>query len=191
MIECDFELRIHRVIISGEFRLEIYSSIYNHPPSDDQGQHTQYRRPTPREEATIKSLSRAGVAPRFILNNLLEKDPNTLLTSQDILNLKKKVKKEQLAGRTPIKALIYELTTDENWVVRYETKPIGRINFLFFVLDDAILLAQGSLEVLLINATYRTNKYNLPYIHFMTVTSIGRTASVRLAFVTTESSATY
>ena len=190
MTECPFELRLHRVL-SGGIRLEIYGSNHNHPASDNQRQHAQYRRTTAREATTIKSLSLVGVAPRYILNTILRKDPDTLLISQDIYNLNIKARKEQLAGRTPIEALIYELTTDQNWAVSYETNKIGRINFLFFALDDAITLAQASPEVLLIDATYRTNRYNMPCIHFMTVTSIGRTASIGLAFVAAENSAMY
>ena len=48
------------------------------------------------------------------MNTLLEKDVDTLLTSQDVINLKKKARNEQLAGRSPIEALVYELTTNKN-----------------------------------------------------------------------------
>ena len=196
MTDCPFELRLLRVLdsssgSSSDIRLEIFNSNHNHPPSDDNRQHAQYRRPTAREVATIQSLSRSGVPPRLILNNLIEKDPNTLVTSQDIHNTKVKERKEQLAGRTPIEALIQQLITNENWAVLYDTEETGRINFLFFAPEDAITLAQASPEILLIDATYRTNKYNMPCIHFMTVTSIGRTASIALAFVAGETSIIY
>ena len=39
----------------------------------------------------IESLSKSGIAPRFILNELLKMDPDTLITTQDINNHKHKM----------------------------------------------------------------------------------------------------
>ncbi len=65
----------------------------------------------------IKSLTQAGVAPRFILNTLLEADPDTLIITQEIHNYKAKIRKERLSGKTPIKVLIEELLEDESWAL--------------------------------------------------------------------------
>jgi hypothetical protein len=72
MTECSFELRIHRVLEDNSFKLQVYYPYHNHPPSEDLRQHAQYRQPTDLEKATIRSLSASGVAPRFILDNILE-----------------------------------------------------------------------------------------------------------------------
>ncbi len=52
-------------------------------------------------------------------------------------------------------------------------------------------IALASPDVILINATYRTNKYDLPGIHFMAVISVGLTASIGLAFVANETQLMY
>ena len=186
MTECDFKLRIHRVITDGTFKLEVYHPHHNHPPSEDHQQHAQYRRPTKREMASIQALSASGVAPRYILDNLLEADPDTCVTIRDILNFKAKLRDERLAGDTPIECLIRELVADEDWAFRYSTMDDGHVNFIFFTLNEMINIAQASPDVILINATYRTNKYNLPGIHFMAVTAVGMTASIGLALVANE-----
>ena len=113
MTECDFELRIHRVITDGTFKLQVYRPYHNHPPSEDHRQHAQYRRPTEREMASIKALSASGVAPRFILDSLLEADPDSRVTTREILNYRAKLRDERLAGDTPIECLIRELMEDE------------------------------------------------------------------------------
>ena len=46
---------------------------------------------------------------------------------------------------------------------------------------------QTSPDVIFIDATYRTNRYNMPLIHFLAVTPIGRTASIAMCFVASES----
>jgi len=65
------------------------------------------------------------------------------------------------------------------------------VNFLFFTPDEMIDIAQASPSVILINATYRTNKYNLLAVHFQIVTPIGKTASISLIFITNKEEASY
>ncbi len=62
----------------------------------------------------------------------------------------------------------------------------GHVNFIFFTLNEMINITQASPDVILINTTYRTNKYNLPGIHFIAITAVGMTASIGLALVTNE-----
>ena len=62
---------------------------------------------------------------------------------------------------------------------------------MFFTLNDMIDIALTSPDVILINATYRMNKYDLPGIHFMAVISVGLTASIGLAFVANETQLMY
>ncbi len=133
--------------------------------------------------ASIQALSASGVAPRYILDNLLEADPDTCVTIRDILNFKAKLRDERLAGDTLIKYLIRELVADKDWAFRYSTMDDGHINFIFFTLNEMIDIAQASPDIILINATYRMNKYNLPGIHFMAVTAVGMTVSISLALV--------
>jgi transposase-like protein len=45
--------------------------------------------------------------------------------------------------------------------------------------------------VVFIDATYQTNRYNMPLVHFLAVTSIGATTSVAMCFVTSENEQMY
>ena len=85
-----------------------------------------------------------------------------------------------------IKCLIRELVEDEDWAFRYSTMDDGHINFIFFTPNEMINITQASPDVILINTTYQTNKYNLPGVHFMAVTAVGITASISLALVANE-----
>ena len=46
-----------------------------------------------------------------------------------------------------------------------------------------INITQASPSVIIINATYHTNKLNLPAVYFQAVTSIRRTTSITLTFI--------
>ena len=186
MTECNFELRLYRVITDSTFKLEVFHLNHNHPPSEDYQQHTQYRRPTKKEIVLIQALLVSSVMLCFILDNLLEADLNTCVTIRDILNYKAKLRDERLAGDTLIKCLVKELVEDEDWAFCYSTMDDGHVDFIFFTPNEMIDIAQASPDVILIDATYWTNKYNLPGIHFMAVTAVGMTASIGLALVVNE-----
>ena len=52
-------------------------------------------------------------------------------------------------------------------------------------------IAQASPSVIIIDATYHTNKLNLPAVHFQAVTLIGKTTSITLAFIINEEEPLY
>ncbi len=54
-----------------------------------------------------------------------------------------------------------------------------------------IEIAQASPSVIIVDATYRTNKLNMPAVHFQAITSIGKTASIALAFIINEEEPSY
>jgi len=78
-----------------------------------------------------------------------------------------------------------------DWAFHYTTDEDGHVNFFFFAPNDAIELARQSPDVIFIDATYRTNRYNMPLIHFMAVTGIGKTVSIAMCFVASESEPMY
>ncbi|SRR6266480_2121729 len=52
-------------------------------------------------------------------------------------------------------------------------------------------IAQASPSVIIINATYHTNKLNLPAVYFQAVTSIRRTTSITLTFIINKEEPSY
>ena len=54
-----------------------------------------------------------------------------------------------------------------------------------------INITQVSPSVIIINATYHTNKLNLPAVHFQAVTLIRKTTSITLAFIMNEEEPLY
>jgi zinc finger SWIM domain-containing protein 3 len=62
---------------------------------------------------------------------------------------------------------------------------------LFFAHFNGIALANNYPEVLLIDATYKTNIYNMPLLHFAGITPTSKTFSIGFAFMSSESEAIY
>ncbi|GKB21474.1 FAR1-related sequence 5-like protein [Tanacetum coccineum] len=57
---------------------------------------------------------------------------------------------------------------------------------LFFVHPTSFKIWRAFSHVLMINATYKTNKYNMPFVQIVGVTSIGKTFCIAFAFISEE-----
>ena len=189
MVECPFEVRLRRTELET-WEVLIHHAIHTCDASDPAA-FAQYRKPTEPQKDQIRSLHSSGVAPRFILAQILEQQPNTLLSLRDIYNEVARMRKERLSGLSPIETLVMELRDSDNWALTYRTDDKGHVNFLFFAPHEAIELAQQSPDVIFIDATYQTNRYNMPLIHFMAVTAIGTTTSIGMCFVANEKEQMY
>ena len=98
MTECPFEIRIHRTE-SGTWQVKIHNPTHNHEPSSNPSEHSQYRQPTAEEKTTIQSLHSLGTTPRVIVSALLERNPDTTVTTREVYNEIAKAKKERLKTR--------------------------------------------------------------------------------------------
>ncbi|KAI9922826.1 hypothetical protein PsorP6_001310 [Peronosclerospora sorghi] len=112
------------------------------------------------------------------------------MSLRDVYNEVARIRKESLGSLSPIEALIIELK-DDTWASHYTTDDEGHVNFLSFAPHEAIDLAQSFPDVLFIDATYRTNRYNMPFIHFLAAMSIVKTVSIAICLVAAESKPMY
>ncbi|KAI9914672.1 hypothetical protein PsorP6_006828 [Peronosclerospora sorghi] len=172
MTEFPFEVRINRMLTVG-WHVCIVEASHNHEMIHPSA-FAQFRRPNEEEKALIRSLHDSGSAPRFIIAALVERNPECLMSLLDVYNEVARIQKELLGSLSPIEALIIELE-DDTWASHYTTDDEGHVNFLFFALHEEIHLAQPCPDVLFIDATYRTNRYNMPLIHFLAVMPICKT----------------
>jgi hypothetical protein len=193
MTECPFELRLYRINPeSGLWKITVFDGSHNHRAADGPEQHAQYRRPTEEQTKQIGELAKAGVAPRFIVNYLHQQNSDSYIASRDVYNTKAKLKKQRLQEYTPIEALVNEIAQDEErWCCRYSTGSDGHVNFFFFANALSIDLIQSYPDVILIDATYRTNRYNMPLLHFLGVTAINTTFSIAFCFLSAEDEGMY
>ena len=192
MTECPFRVRLPRESKeSGRWQLQAQDLTHNHRLSDTPAQHTTYRKPTETEKQHIQDLTRAGVAPKLIANYLHQQNLETHVACREVYNARAAIRKAQLQGLTPIEALIQDFQAkSQEWSVSYTTDPDGYVNF-FFARTRSIQLAQAYPEVILIDATYHTNRYNMPLLHFVEITAISSTFSIAFAFLQSETDLSY
>ncbi|CAG8678443.1 967_t:CDS:2, partial [Scutellospora calospora] len=126
--------------------------------------HPIVRRLTEQQMESVKAMTIAGSQPKAIVTTLRQSDPSVLVTNSDIYNARARLRQQNLAGRTPIQALVDELQNG-NFLYEYECDDTGSVTYLFFSHNDSISLTRQYPFVLLMNCTYKTNKFRMPLLN--------------------------
>lgn len=184
---CPFSIRA--AVKDSVWTFKIRNPAHNHLPSIHPIAHPMHRR-LPSELVTqVKTMSASGIAPREIVTTLQQTSDYPVL-GRDISNVRQKLRLESLGGKSPIEGLI-ALLSESNWTWEYRTDGIGRITHLFFAHPRSIELLQQYPEVLLLDCTYKTNKFKMPLLNIVGTTCLGRNFYVAFAFLVKEEEEDY
>lgn len=106
-----------------------------------------------------------GIPPRQI-TTFIASTTTEVFTGQDIRNIIKDNKRIDQRGHAPNSALIedlknrgtyYKVTLDEE----------SRITALFIACDESLQLARTNQDIVLLDCTYKTNKFDMPLFHIV------------------------
>jgi hypothetical protein len=143
--------------------------------------------------AEIRRQIDSRVPPGAILNGLLLAGRSVDI--KDIYNEKLKYKKEKLAGLTPTQALLkqretYEGPEHEKYEYSFQLNG-NRVSHLFFMHPDSIRMLQQHPNVILLDCTYKTNRFRMPMLHLTGVTSMNKNYELAYAFLPSEKDEDY
>ena len=94
------------------------------------------------------------------LHNL---NPGKYFTLRGLHNQRSQLRREKLAHLTPIQHLLQELQTSDQWFTTYKLDGYEQLTHLFFAFERSLDLLEMYPDVLFVDGTYKTNKYNMPY----------------------------
>jgi MULE transposase domain len=95
------------------------------------------------------------------------------------------LRQENLYRKTPIQALIAVLSTSD-YMFSYKTNLIGRVTHLFFAHPQSIKLFHQYPDVLLLDCTYKMNRFKLPLLNMVGTTCLNTTFYVAFCFLIKE-----
>ncbi len=159
LLECPWSAVIRRLPKSDKWKIEITNDEHNHRPSKDFSEIPASRLMTQAEQTKVVDMANNGAPPRIILRTLKASDTNNTSTSQDIYNIVKQARQDELNGRTPIEALLDNLKGQDVFHT-YELDSNHKIT-RFFVAPNACILATRNFwtnNMILMDATYKTNR---------------------------------
>jgi len=97
-----------------------------------------------------------------------------------------------MGSLTPTQALMKYLTQSSLWYVDSKKKEYNdELQFLFFISECMQKLLRLNMEILIINCTYKTNRYKMPLLIITRVTILNATFYVAFCFMKDKSYSDY
>ncbi|PPR97767.1 hypothetical protein GOBAR_AA22903 [Gossypium barbadense] len=130
--------------------LRMICDQHNHPPAQHMEGHAYARRLKENEKKLLGDLTSKNVTPRDVLSTLKEQDENNISTLKTIYNARKKLHSSQNVDKTPIQFSVNNISNE--------------LENLFFIHPRSLDIWRTFLHVLIVDATYKTNKYDLSFV---------------------------
>jgi hypothetical protein len=189
--DCPYKLKIYFSKDSNGWLIEDQCIHHNHGP-DTAAALPAYRRQalTPEEIEEIVNWAQAGDAPKTIISHLLKAKSTCHLNSKDISNIIQENRAEMMGGRSPTQWLLYKLKED-GFHPKFTTNPAGNLTRIFFCHPNAVKLWRKNPDILILDATYKTNRFRMPLVNIGGVSNNNMTIQVALGFVSGEAEEDY
>jgi hypothetical protein len=110
---------------------------------------------------------------------------SSIFKSRDIYNLKAKLRRENLESLTLIQALMRELNQDD-WISFFSKNARNQITHLFYIKESCQFILKINHEVLVLNCTYKINKYKISLLIISEQTRLHVNFYVAFCFMTSK-----
>ncbi|XP_076898168.1 uncharacterized protein LOC143551661 [Bidens hawaiensis] len=189
-INCPFELEGRYSDEYDAWTLTVICDGHNHQRSQYMEGHAYARRLTDDERSWVAYLTKMNVAPHDILSLLKERNLSNVSTIKTIYNERNKIRLIEQEGKSPMQVLLSFLH-DNNYVYEFTTTGLNELENIFFVHPTSFDIWRAFPHILIIDSTYKTNKYNMPFVQIVGVTSTNNTFSIAFAFMHNEKTVNY
>ncbi|XP_058750117.1 protein FAR1-RELATED SEQUENCE 5-like [Vicia villosa] len=172
--ECPFKIRCY-MLASKKWRSSVICALHNHDLCAKLQGHPMACRLNPVEKVSIKDMSLNFVQPKNILATLKRKEPVNISNIRQVYNQRYRNNKAIRGDRNEMQQLL-KMLDDNKYISRYRNcDDEVTVRDIFWIHPDSIKLFNTFSTVLLIDSTYKTNKYRLPLFEMVGVTSTEKT----------------
>ncbi len=141
------------------------------------------------EKVKVRTLSGQGLAPKDILYILHKEFTNSHLTTREIYNELVVARAEELKDREPIEALV-ELISRSDYFNKVRLVE-GAVDCMFCMHQSSISMCQTFGTIFLLDYTYKTNKFGMPLLNMVGITSTYATFNASFVFLHAENEEAY
>ena len=160
--------------------------MHNHPSAKHLEGHSYAGRLSSQETSLLVDMSKTLVRPKDILSTLKQRDAHNVTTLKTIYNARQRCKVVEKAGRSQMQHLLGKLA-EANYIEWHRNcGNTDVVRDLFWAHPGCIDLLRAFPRVLIMDCTYKTNRYRLPLLEIMGVTSTNLTFSVAFAYMDSE-----
>ncbi|KDO52979.1 hypothetical protein CISIN_1g040570mg [Citrus sinensis] len=126
----------------------------------------------------LVDMSKNNVRPKDVLHVLKKRNMHNATTIRAIYNARQKYKVREQVGHSQMQLLMSKLI-EQKYIERHKSDvDTNCVKALFLAHPSAIELLQAFPRVLIMDCTYKTNRYDMPLLEIAGVTSIDLTFSV-------------
>ncbi|CAL8994263.1 unnamed protein product, partial [Prunus brigantina] len=186
---CPFLLKGVNIGDGDDWKLEVVCGVHNHPISEYLQGHSFVGRLTEEENALLVDMSKSLVKPRDILVTIKDRDAMNVSTMKTIYNARIRNRTKEFAGRTQMQQLLTKLS-EHNYIEWHRTSS-DIVTDLFWTHPTNIDIVRAFPHVLIMDCTYKTNRYRFPLLQIVGVTSTNMTFSVTYVYMNAEKEDNY
>jgi hypothetical protein len=190
LIDCPFSWVTTRR--GDRWYIDTKCNNHNHQPDqENMSGHPSVRRFTQHRRQVLGNMSASNSAPREIASFIRHDEPSAIFTQRDVYNERARRTRLILAGRSPIQALLDDLSNTDKYIFDYRVDSNNNITNLFFAHKTSLDMIQKYGTVLLMDCTYKTNRFRMPLLEVTGVTSFWTTFFCCFIFVAVEDQSNY
>lgn len=186
---CPFSLQGQRDEMS-EWRLVVRCGLHNHDLLNLEA-HSYAGRLDEDEQKIVHEMYASGVKPRKILAALKERNSSNTTSMRTIYNEKFKMYRKELDGKTPIQFL-NKCSNEAGYITfNHVDNVTNKLENLFFAHPTSLQLSNIFPDVFIMSCAYKTNRYRLPLLCIIGMTSTNQIFFSAFAFLSKDTEASY
>ena len=166
---------------------KVMNGCHNHDDPESLVGHSAVCGLKPHQLETVRSMK--ACRPSDILRKIKEDDKDNLSTLRQIYTARAALRRSSWNGREVMEQSQW-LADQHGYTMRKQVIE-GKVTRIFLGHPEMIKLAQCFYQVLLIDCTYKTNKYNMPLLNIACHTSDKQTFTVAWGFMDRENGVSY
>ncbi|XP_047148907.1 protein FAR1-RELATED SEQUENCE 5-like [Vigna umbellata] len=166
--------------------LKVMCGHHNHELAETLVGHPYAGRLNMSEQSLLVDMTKSKVTPENILLTLKQNHDRNVTTIKQIYNARQAYKRSLRGSRTELQQLMMLLDRDKYIHWSRCADDLEVVTDLFWTHPKAVKLLNSFNVVFLMDFTYKTNRYRLPLLEIVGVTSTGLNFSSTFAFLSTK-----
>jgi len=185
--ECPFQVRGY-LLTAGDWSLKVVDGRHNHNMTDVLKGHKTVSRLNPNKRVHLQEMVDSNVPVRQMLTNLRKRNRTTSTTIKHVYNACHRYRRSIRGTRNDFDMQHLLKSLVDNGYVYHCRKYLDSddVSDVFWAHPNSIKLFNMFSTVLVLDFTYKTNKYRLPLLEFVGNTSTMKTFSTAFAYMMSE-----
>ena len=183
---CPFKLQGNPLVDNSGWKLKVICNTHNHALAENLEGHVFAGRLKPNEKIVLSDMTKSMVKPKSILLTLKKNDKRNVTTIQQVYKARYAFRSKSKGSSSELQHLMKLLQRDMyiHWHRVSEEDDV--VTDIFWAHPESVKLLNAFHLVLIIDSTYKTNRYRLPLLEIVGMTPTGMTFSVAFAFMASE-----